>query len=152
MVPEVAGVRRAPAGEVQVMTGEPTRPLVLVVEDDRDTREMYAMFLDFSGVAVLTAASADTAHAMAVEHQPNIVVTDMMLEGSGTGADLCLRLQADERTAHIPALLVTGFSQHQAGPLQEWACAEVRTKPYLPDAMVQDIKKILARPADRRAG
>lgn len=130
------------------MTEEPTRPLVLVVEDDRDTREMYAMFLDFSGVSVLTAASAETAHAMAVEHQPNMVVTDMMLEGSGTGADLCRRLQSDERTAHIPALLVTGFSQHQ----NESVCAEVRTKPYLPDAMVQDIRDILARPADRRAG
>ena len=134
------------------MTEEPTRPLVLVVEDDRDTREMYATFLAFSGVSVLTAASVEAAHALAVAHQPNMVVTDMMLEGSGTGADLCRRLQADERTSHIPALLVTGFSQHQDGPAHEWGCAEVRTKPYLPDAMVQDIKEILARPADGRAG
>ena len=123
----------------------PTRPLVLVVEDDRDTREMYATFLDISGVAVLTAASADAAYAIAVEHQPDMVVTDMMLEGMETGADLCRRLHANERTAHIPSLLLTGSIQGQGTPAQPLACAEVRIKPYLPDALVDDIREILAR-------
>ena len=133
------------------MPTAPTRPLVLVVEDDRDTREMYAMFLDLSGVAVLTAASADAAYAMAVEHRPDMVITDMMLEGLETGADLCRRLHADERTAHIPSLLLTGSTHQAGGPMQAPACAEVRIKPYLPDALVEDIREILARPSQGRA-
>lgn len=126
------------------------RPLVLVVDDDQDTQEMYAMYLRLSGFDVRTSTGADAAFREAVDHQPAVVITDFMLTGGGTGADLCRRLRDDARTAHIPAVLMTGFSRKgDAEAALAAGCAELRIKPYLPDAMVADVNAILARAGDR---
>jgi DNA-binding response OmpR family regulator len=128
------------------MTSARVRPLVLVVEDDADTRDMYAMYLDFCGMGVLTETTVDGAFAVAVEHQPDIVVTDFMLRGPESGTDLCRRLRQDPRTAHIPSLLVTGSSRTaDTNAAIDAGCSDVRVKPYLPDTMVADIREIIAR-------
>ena len=122
------------------------RPLVLVVEDDQDTRDMYAMYLDFCGMGVITAVSVESAFALAVEHQPDVVVTDFMLRGPESGTDLCRRLRQEARTAHIPALLMTGSSRTaDTNAAFDAGCADVRIKPYLPDTLVADIRDIIAR-------
>jgi CheY-like chemotaxis protein len=124
---------------------------VLVVEDDLDTSDMYALYLGYCGLGVLTAATVDAAFALALEHQPDIVVSDFLLRGSANGADLCKRLHGDERTAHIPALLVTGSTRKaDAEAALVAGCAAIRLKPYLPDALVEDIREIIARPKNER--
>jgi CheY-like chemotaxis protein len=136
---------------IPLMTSGPNSTLVLVVEDDQDTSDMYALFLDYSGMRVLTASSVDAAFGIALEHQPDIVVTDFLLQGSANGADLCRRLHDDERTAHIPSLLVTGSTRKADAEAALGAgCAEVRIKPYLPDSLVSDIHEIIARPRGER--
>ena len=128
------------------MTSARVRPLVLVVEDDPDTSDMYAMYLDFCGMGVLTATSVDNAFALALEHQPDIVVTDFMLPGPESGTDLCRRLRQDPRTAHIPSLLVTGSSRtSDTNAAIDAGCSDVRIKPYLPDTLVADIREIIAK-------
>jgi two-component system cell cycle response regulator DivK len=128
------------------MTSQSVRPVVLVVEDDQDTRDMYAMYLDFSGIAVLTATNADAAFDIALAEQPQMVITDYRLTGTATGADLCHRLHVDQRTTRIPTLLLTGSARQQDAEAAAAAgCAQVRIKPYLPDALVNDIREILAR-------
>ena len=131
------------------MSQEPLGPLVLVVDDDQDTRDMYAMYLSASGMRVLTASSAEAALTMAVEHVPDVVITDFML-GSSSGSDLCRRLREHDRTAHIRSLLLTGASR-MADPDQAGACDGVRLKPYLPDALAEDIRSLVAGTARKRA-
>ncbi|MGH9311477.1 MAG: response regulator [Vicinamibacterales bacterium] len=134
------------------MTPGFVRPVVLVVDDDRDTLDMYALFLEFSGIQVLTAATVDAAFALAIAHAPDVVITDLLVQGAATGADLCRQLHEDQRTANIPAILMTGSSrQADAQAAMAAGCAEVRIKPYLPDALVSDIRTILARSSARVA-
>jgi two-component system cell cycle response regulator DivK len=133
------------------MTSALVRPLVLVVDDDQDTRDMYAMFLESSGVAVLTAANVEAAFHAALEHQPQVIITDYLLPGCATGADLCRRLRDNERTAHIPALVVTGSTRKgDAEAALDAGCADIRLKPYLPDALLNDIREIIGRPRAQR--
>jgi two-component system, cell cycle response regulator DivK len=136
------------------MTSPPVPPLVLLVEDDRDTREMYALYLDFCDLTVVAVDSVDAALARTIERLPDIVITDYRLGGSANGADLCRRLREDERTAGIPVIVMTGSARTLD---EEIATApgsiELRVKPYLPDAMVADIRRILERhPHQRLAG
>lgn len=127
------------------MTSQSVRPVVLVVEDDQDTRDMYAMYLDFSGIDVLTATNADAAFDIALAEQPQMIITDYRLTGTATGADLCQRLHVDQRTTRIPTLLLTGSARQQDAEAAAAGCAQVRIKPYLPDALVNDIRETLAR-------
>jgi two-component system, OmpR family, phosphate regulon response regulator PhoB len=121
------------------------RPMVLLVEDHLDTRDMYAWSLEASGFRVLTAAAADEAFDLATTMRPHIVVTDYVLQGGPSGADLCNRLKDDSRTAAIPTLMVTGSTQRQLaeGSLRG-SCSVVRLKPYLPDALERDIVALIA--------
>jgi DNA-binding response OmpR family regulator len=121
------------------------RPMVLLVEDHLDTREMYTWSLEASGFHVVTATAADEAFELATAMRPHIVVTDFWLKGGPSGADLCNRLKDDTRTATIPTLMVTGSTQRQLaeGTLQS-SCAVVRLKPYLPDALERDVRALIA--------
>jgi DNA-binding response OmpR family regulator len=118
--------------------------MVLLVEDHPDTRDMYAWSLEASGFQVVTAEGADHAFDLATSLRPHIVVTDYMLKGGPSGADLCNRLKGDTRTASIPTLMVTGSTQRQLaeGSLKT-SCAVVRLKPYLPDALERDIRSMI---------
>lgn len=116
-------------------------PLILVVDDDLDTRDMYALFLELSGYRVLSAADASTALELALSSGPHVVVTDFMLPGGVSGAELCRKLKQHERTAHVPALLVTGSTRRaDAEEAMGAGCADIRVKPYLPDALLHDIR------------
>ena len=118
-------------------------PLVLV-DDDRDTREMYSSWLEFAGFEVFSADNAESGFDFAVTHQPRVVVTDHVLKQGSTGAELCRRLKSDVRTEHIPTVLMTGVAERKtAEGALDAGCAVVRLKPYLPDAMLADLKAIL---------
>jgi DNA-binding response OmpR family regulator len=123
-------------------------PLVLVVDDDQDTREMYELFLNMSGYRVLTASDVETAFELALAHVPAIVVTDFMLVGSRKGTDLCRLLKQDHRTEHIPALLVTGSSRRgDAEAALGAGCADIRVKPYPLDDLLIDVRALTSRGA-----
>ena len=117
---------------------------MVLVEDDRDTREMYVSWLQHVGFTVFDAADADSGFVQALERQPGVVITDYLLRRGPTGADLCRRLKDDPRTAHIPTLLMTGVAERRtAERAVDLGCAIVRLKPYLPDAMIGDIEAIV---------
>ncbi len=120
------------------------RASVLLVEDDRDTRDMYRMWLEHVGFAVFASESAEDGFNTALAEQPGVVVTDYILRNGPSGAELCRRLKGDPRTGHIPTLLMTGSAERRTvdGAL-EAGCAIVRLKPYLPDAMLADIDALM---------
>jgi two-component system phosphate regulon response regulator PhoB len=125
--------------------GKTLAPLVLVVDDDQDTREMYALFLELSGYRVVSAPDASSALEIALAQGPHVVVTDFMLPGGVSGADLCRKLKQHETTAHVPALLVTGSTRRSDAELALGAgCADIRVKPYLPDALLHDVRALTA--------
>jgi len=123
----------------------PVQGLSLVlVDDDIDTREMYASWLEHAGFEVFSADNAESGFDYAVNHQPRVVVTDHILRHGPTGAELCRRLKDDARTGHIPTLLMTGRAERRTveGALGA-GCAVVRLKPYLPDAMLADLGALI---------
>ncbi len=139
-------------------TGE---PLVLVVEDYRDAREMYAAYLQFSGYRVAEATDGVEAIEKALDLMPDIILMDLALPKMD-GWEATRRLKLDERTRHIPIVALTGhaLAGHAEGARQA-GCDAFITKPCLPDALVAEIQRMLtsrqgadggsgpARPASR---
>lgn len=122
----------------------PTRPVIVLVEDHLDTREMYSDSLTYAGFNVATAEDADGGYELAKRLRPSIVITDFRLPGV-SGAELCNRLKRDEQTAKIPTLLVTASSQRRDVEIAlAQGCAVVRLKPYLPDELERDVRALIA--------
>ena len=120
-------------------------PVVVLIEDHHDTKDLYTDSLEFAGFCVHATTNADEGFRLATELRPAAVVTDFWLQGSPNGAELCNRLKNDSRTRHIPTLLVTASSQRQdVEAALSHGCAAVRLKPYLPDAMARDIRTLIA--------
>ena len=121
----------------------PTRPLVLVVDDDDDTRELYVQSLELFGFDAIGAADRQQACGRAWDLHPDIVVTDLTLR-DGDGWELIQDLQREARTRDIPVVLLTG---HAADSLRERAdregCARFFVKPCLPDELATELRVVL---------
>jgi two-component system cell cycle response regulator DivK len=124
------------------------QPLVLVVEDYQDAREMYAAYLQFSGFTVAEATNGFEAVEKAVELMPDIVLMDLALPRMD-GWEATRRLKGDPRTRHIPIVALTGhaLAGHAEGARLA-GCDAFVTKPCLPDALVAEIKRLLDSHAD----
>ena len=72
-------------------------PLVLVVEGDLDTREMYAEWLVYSGLRVVEATQTQEAIKKARRLRPNLITTDIEIE-DGRGLDFCTKLKESKRS------------------------------------------------------
>ena len=119
------------------------QPLVLVVEDYQDAREMYAAYLQFSGYDVAEATNGVEAIEKTQALLPDIVLMDLALPRMD-GWEATRRLKSDERTRHIPIVALTGhaLAGHAEGARQA-GCDAFVTKPCLPDALVAEIRRLL---------
>ena len=88
--------------------------LLLVVDDRPDNlfvlRQLVAEHLP--GCSIVVARSAAEGMALALEQIPDGVLADVQMPGVN-GIELCRQLKEEERTAHIPVLLLTA---HRSGP------------------------------------
>jgi two-component system, cell cycle response regulator DivK len=128
-------------------TGE-TQPLVLVVEDYQDAREMYAAYLSFSGYRVAEATNGIEAIEKALELKPDIILMDLALPRMD-GWEATRRLKLDDRTKEIPIVALTGhaLAGHAEGARLA-GCDAFVTKPCLPDALVAEIQRMLSARSD----
>jgi two-component system cell cycle response regulator DivK len=119
------------------------QPLVLVVEDYQDAREMYAAYLQFSGFEVAEATNGIEAIEKAQRLMPDIILMDLALPRMD-GWEATRRLKSDERTRKIPVVALTGhaLAGHAEGARQA-GCDAFVTKPCLPDALVAEIRRLL---------
>ena len=114
------------------------QPLVLVVDDYQDAREMYAEYLKASGFRVAEARTGIEAVAKARELQPDCILMDLSLPGID-GWEATRQLKADKSTTHIPVIAITGHASelasrdaHAAGCCLLCAQACVCPTPLLP--------------------
>ena len=122
-------------------------PRALVVDDDDSIREITQLALEVvAGWEVVTAESGAQAIDMAAEHQPDVVVLDLMMPGMD-GLTTFRHLQAQESTAGIPVVLLT--AKVQVGDRQLWdemAVAGVISKPFDPMSLAGEISTMLGWP------
>jgi two-component system cell cycle response regulator DivK len=82
-------------------------PLVLVVDDYPDAREMYAEWLRVCGYRVAVAGAVGDALMLALREAPAAILMDLSLPGVD-GFEATRQLKADVRTRHIPVLALSG--------------------------------------------
>jgi DNA-binding response OmpR family regulator len=119
-------------------------PLVLLVDDDRDTREMYGLGLELQSLRLATAGSAAEALRLAEQLSPHVIVTDLTLPDAD-GLELCGLLRSGARTHAIPVIALTGRSDGDQVSLATQAGARrVVLKPCTPEELATVIRDVLA--------
>jgi two-component system, cell cycle response regulator DivK len=122
---------------------EQTSPLILVVDDYQDAREMYAEYLQFSGFRVAEARNGNEAVEQALALKPALILMDLSLPGMD-GWEATRRLKADETTKHIPIVALTGHALAGASEgAKKAGCDSFVTKPCLPDDLVVEVRRML---------
>ena len=118
-------------------------PLILVVDDYQDAREMYAEYLQFSGFRVAEARNGNEAVEQAFALKPALILMDLSLPGMD-GWEATRRLKADEATRHIPIVALTGHALAGASEgARRAGCDSFVTKPCLPDDLVVEVRRML---------
>ena len=120
-----------------------TSPLILVVDDYQDAREMYAEYLQFSGFRVAEARNGNEAIEQAFALRPDLILMDLSLPGMD-GWEATRQLKSDERTRHIPVVALTGHALAGASEgAKKAGCDSFVTKPCLPDDLVIEVRRML---------
>ncbi|MCC5786399.1 MAG: response regulator [Phycisphaerales bacterium] len=83
---------------------------VLVVDDNEQNLELMQAYLEDLGCPVLTARDGAEAVQMVEEHQPDIVLMDVMMPRM-SGFQACKKIKSDPTTRDIPIVMVTALNE-----------------------------------------
>lgn len=81
----------------------------MVVDDDKDFRDLIVGFLEEEGFGALEAGSGDIALEMIEREKPDLILLDIKIPEQ-SGLDVCRALKAQPATAAIPVVIITGSS------------------------------------------
>jgi CheY-like chemotaxis protein len=125
-------------------------PLILLVEDHQDTRQMYAEFLGI-GFHVLTAGDGEQALETARVHHPDLVITDLSLPGID-GFELMIALRRDPSFGSIPIICLSGYGGESYDERARAAGSDrILLKPCMPDKLAEVAAELLQDASQRRA-
>jgi DNA-binding response OmpR family regulator len=128
------------------------RPLVLVIEDNPHEREIYGKILYYNGHDVLYASDGETGYVMAREHQPDLILLDLLLPKLD-GLSLCERLAADSSWTHVPIVVLSACSKTEFGPRARAAgCTLYLQKPVAPVDVLLEVEAITGKPPPSGVG
>ena len=129
------------------------RPLVLLVDDDADTLEMYAIYLGTGGFRVLMAPNGVEAIETAQREHPDVIVMDLMMPRLD-GWEATRRLKGDGRTRRIPIIACTGGNAFgsSAERALDAGCDGYLTKPCLPADLLAEVRRVLPPSSQLRPG
>jgi len=125
---------------------------VLLVEDDRDGRILFAEWLQQSGFRVEQAHNGLQALERAFDLLPDAILTDLNIPGID-GYELTRRLKNDSRTQRIPVLAVTGYGPFAQDPsrAERAGCDAILPKPCFPEDLEATLTALITQARGRRS-
>lgn len=115
---------------------------ILVVDDDEPVRVMLARLLRTQGYTVLQAEHAKGASEILDEHEPSLVISDIVMPGE---SGIELRRKIATRWPGLPVILISGYSAE--GPAEFSSRTPNTTfvqKPFAADQFLALVEETLA--------
>ncbi len=124
------------------MAGMETKPHILVIDDDRDIRELLGKFLEKQGLRVTLARDARDARKLWPLARYNLVVLDLMMPGE-SGLDLARWLRGQ---SSIPIVMLTAIGEETDRIVGlELGADDYMAKPFNPRELLARIRAVLRR-------
>jgi len=116
-------------------------PLILVVDDDADTRDLVDMLLERAGYDRAVAASGEEAVQLLEQKTPALIVLDLNMPGMD-GWSVAALVRKHERTARIPILVMTGLAQNVENAARRAGATAFVLKPIDAKRFVKEVKRL----------
>jgi len=126
------------------------KKLILMVDDDPSFLDATTTVVEGFGFRTKRALSAEEGFEKLKEELPDLIVLDVMMARLNTGFDCCRKLKTDEKTKHIPILMLTAvdkkypFDFGSAAGEEDWLPVDdFMDKPVEAMELVEHIRKLL---------
>lgn len=120
--------------------------LVLVIDDEADSRILLAHYTEEMGCRTVTAASGEEGLRLARELRPDLITLDLLMPGMN-GWNTLRELQADAELRHIPVVVVSVLAEESRRDLE--GAAELVDKPVGRGPLLAALRRALARGVQR---
>lgn len=112
---------------------------VLIVEDNPSQMELMVNYLRESGHAVIRLTNPKEALDKAIEHKPDVIITDVVMPGM-SGFELCRRIKQNLSTAKIPIVICSSKDQEidRLWGMRQGAHAYL-TKPFSREQLIRAV-------------
>ena len=119
---------------------------ILLVEDDRDISESLQITLKLKDFEVSTLYSGKGVCDFVRSKNPDLVIMDVMMPPPD-GYEVCRQLKSDEKTKHVPVILLSARTQ-QSEMEQGFQSGADRymAKPFQNDELLKAVETLMARP------
>jgi len=118
---------------------------VLIVEDERDIRDLVLFHLEREGFQVSSASSGEEALRQVRHAGPDLVLLDLMLPAMG-GLEVCRKLRQDPATAALPIVMLTAKGDEVDRVLGlELGADDYIVKPFSPKELLARVRAVLRR-------
>jgi len=135
MVPGMSGV-----------SSGPDVPMILVVDDTLDARELYAEYLRIAGLRAEVAEDGYDALSKAQALRPSVIIMDLAMPRMD-GWEATRRLKQDPLTRDIPIIALTGHVIERSRERAIEAGADgYLTKPCFPDSLLAEVQRVMKEP------
>ena len=118
---------------------------VLIVEDERDIRDLVLFHLEREGFQVSSASSGEEALRQVRHASPDLVLLDLMLPAMG-GLEVCRKLRQDPATVALPIVMLTAKGDEVDRVLGlELGADDYNVKPFSPKELLARVRAVLRR-------
>jgi CheY-like chemotaxis protein len=123
------------------MVPAPSSPLVLIVDDDPDGRNLYSHALRDAGFQVEEASDGFEAVDKSYKLKPRVVLMDLLMPRLD-GWEVVSWLKKNPITSDIPIVAVTGAGEDMRQMAVTAGCRSVLAKPCPADRVVDEVRRL----------